>query len=201
MLLLPWWAGHVPEMVARLSPQLAPIASDLLDDLTRGTSLRASTPSTALLADGARFTFTLEQGDYARTLGRTMPPLPARAPANADTALEAIVAGIAEHVRTLDSAVAVALFKQLRDDATSERRAVGVAFLPSARAALLDPQADPKVADAARDFLHHWLFPPRPPNLHERAHDMQLRLYQALVDVPDAQIADAARTVVVKMSR
>lgn len=191
--LLPWWAGHVPDMVARISPEAAPIAAELLEDLTRSISLRASTPSRALLADGTRLTFPLEQGEYSETLGHAMPQPPARAPADVDAALSAIADGIAARVRAFDARARAALFASLRGDAQSERRDVGIAFLPAAREAMLDPEADPAVAVAAHDFLVAWLLTPPPhPQPGESATWTRRAFYRALRDVGDAQIAAAA---------
>jgi len=202
LLLLPWWGGHVPDMVARISPGLAPIAAEVLDDLTRGTSLRTSTPTQALLADGARFTFTVEQGEYARTLGWTMPPPPARAPADADAALEAIATGVAERVRAFDDAATAALFARLGGDAQTERRSVGIVFLPAAREAMLDAVADPAVAAAAHDFLVAWLLqsPPRA-SRDEVAATARRHLYEGLFDIGDTDLVAAARTAAAAYAR
>jgi len=200
LLLLPWWAAHVPAMVARISPDLAPIAAELLDDLTRGTSLRVSTPAQALFADGARLTFPLEQGEYARTLGWVMPLPPPRAPADADAAFDAIAAGVTARVRALDDAPRADLFARLGGDAKTERRAVGTVFLPAARAAMLD--ADPAVALAAHDFLVAWLVqsPPRP-SRDELADVARRRLYEGLLDIGDADLVAAARTAAAGYAR
>jgi hypothetical protein len=202
LLLLPWWAGHASEMVARIAPELAPIAAELLVDLTRGTSLRTSEPARAWLADGTRFTFTVEQGDYARTFGWTMPSLPARPPADADAALDAIADGIAARARALAAAARANLFAHLRGDAQGERRDVGVVFLPAAREAMLDADVDPAVAVAAHDFLVTWLLQPPPrPRRDEAGAATRRRFYQSLGDVGDAQIATAAHAVAAAYAR
>jgi hypothetical protein len=196
LFLLPWWAGHVPEMVARVSPQLAPIAAELLGDLTRGVSLRASTPPRALLADGARLTFPPEQGEYARTLGYAMPSPPPRPPVDADAALQAIADGIATRLRVFDAVARTSLFARLRGEAQNERRDVGVVFLPAAREAMLDAEADPAVAVAAHDFLVAWLLQPPPkPRRDEIGAATRRRFYESLLDVGDADIVAAARRV------
>jgi len=193
LFLLPWWATHVPAMVARVSPQLAPIASELLDGLTRGVSLQVSAPSRALHADGARLAFLLEQGEYARTLGYAMPLPPAHPPADADVALQAITDGITARVRGFDAATRANLFADLRGDALSERRDVGVAFLPAAREAMLDADADPAVAVAAHDFLVAWLLQPPPkPRRDEVGAATRRRSYESLFDVGDTDIVAAA---------
>lgn len=195
LLLLPWWTAHVPAMVARISPQLAPIAAELLDDLTRGVSLRVSTPSRALRADGARLAFLPEQGEYARTFGYTMPSPPAAAPIDANAALQAIADGIATRVRAFDAVARANLFARLQGDARRERRDVGVAFLPAAREAMLDADADPAVAVAAHDFLVTWLLQPPPkPSRDEVGAATRQRFYESLLDVGDAEIVAAART-------
>lgn len=194
LFLLPWWAGHVPDMVARISPGLAPIAAELLEDFTRGVSLRVSAPSRARLADGTRVEFSLEQGDYAATLGAAMPSPPPRVPADADAALQAIADGVAVRVRASDAVARANLFGRLRGAALAGRHAVGVAFLPAARAALLDADADPATAAAAHDFLVAWLIqsPPKP-RRDEAGATARRHLYQTLYDVGDADIAGAAR--------
>ena len=202
LFLLPWWAAHVPAMVARVSPQLAPIAAELLDDLTRGVSLRASAPSRALRADGARLAFPLERGEYARTLGDAMPSPPAHPPPDADAALQAIADGITARVRGFDAVARASLFAQLHGDAQSERRDVGVVFLPAAREAMLDAEADPGAAVAAHDFLVAWLLQPPPKPRHEEVGAAtRRRFYESLLDVGDADIVAAARRAAAAYAR
>ena len=194
LLLLPWWAAHVPAMVARVSPQLAPIAAELLGDLTRSVSLQASAPSRALRADGTRLVFALEQGEYARTLGYAMPSPPPRPPLDANAALQAIADGVATRVRAFDARTRADLFARLRGDAQTERRDVGIVFLPAAREAMLDAEADPAVAVAAHDFLTAWLLQPPPkPRRDEIGAATRRGFYESLLDVGDTDIVAAAR--------
>ena len=82
----------------------------------------------------------------------------------------------------------------MRGDALSERRDVGVAFLPAAREAMLDADADPAVAVAAHDFLVAWLLQPPPkPRRDEVGAATRRRSYESLFDVGDTDIVAAAR--------
>jgi len=141
-------------------------------------------------------------GEYARTLGWVMPPPPPRAPADTDAALDAIAAGVTARVRALGDAPRADLFARLGGDAKTERRAVGTIFLPAARAATLDADADPAVALAAHDFLVAWLVqsPPRP-SRDELANVARRRVYEGLLDIGDADLVAAARTAAAAYAR
>jgi hypothetical protein len=195
LLLLPWWGRHMPLAIARLDTGMARIVTDMLDDVDHVRRLRTSEPAAAWLAHGSRLTWTLDESQYKATLGWLHFAPPAVPPANADAALAAIADSVTAQMRAVGDDTRAILFDRLAGMNQTGRHDVGVAFAPAAREALLDPRTPRKVADAARAFLREWLLPPLALRKEDGAYDERRRLHRQLADVPDAEIAAAARAI------
>ncbi|HEU4663744.1 MAG TPA: hypothetical protein VFS55_06920 [Dokdonella sp.] len=193
LLLLPWWGRHMPLAIAHVDARMARVVGDMLDDVDHVRRLRASAPADALLANGSRMTWTLDESEYKATLGwlRFTPPMPA--PRDADAALALLADRVAAQMRTFDEATRATVFERLAGMTQAGRQDVDPAFAPAAREAMLDPHVPRAVADAAHAFLREWLLPPAPVRKEDGAYDERRRLHRALADVPDADIAAVAR--------
>lgn len=191
LLALPWWSEQFPRAIARLSPQVAEIISDMYADFDRTGGMVATEPRRAVLADGERVQWKVGEGVYADTLGRIHFTAPSALAANADAALTRLVDEVSAQVRAFDAPAQVALFTRLRDDKVAGLRRAGFAFVPAARAALLDAQGDPDVQRAAQNFLSEWVTQPiEQPDPHNRAYRERVHILATLADVPVPEIAN-----------
>ncbi|MBA8887210.1 hypothetical protein FHW12_001424 [Dokdonella fugitiva] len=195
LLLLPWWGRHMPLAIAHVDSRMSRIVSDMLEDVDHVRRLRASAPADAVLANGTRVQWTLDDSEYKATLGWLRFAPPAVAPANADAALAALAEAVTVQMRTIGDDNRVTLFDRLAGMSQAGRYDVGLAFAPAAREAMLDPHAPRAVADAAHAFLREWLLPPVAVRREDGAYDERRRLHRTLADLPDAEIAAAARTI------
>lgn len=140
--------------------------------------------------------WSLDDGTYAQTLGRIhlVPPTPT--PADANAALVLLSNTVASQMRGLDTGTRSALFDRLQQEKRADRRGAGLAFLSAARETMLDTRADATLAIAARGFLAAWTTPPIDlPQPTDAAFDERVRLYEALADIPDEEIADGGRAI------
>ncbi|MBS0591672.1 MAG: hypothetical protein JSR65_13705 [Proteobacteria bacterium] len=153
LLALPWWGEMLPRLIARANHNWAMIASDMLDDVTRGTRLIASAPEDAEFARGERLLWHLDQGMYADTFGRIRYRKPEPAPKSADEVVAALRAQTVAQVRTFDSTQRAALFLRLREQYEANRQNVQLLFTTAAEDTLRDAGADAAAHKAARKFL------------------------------------------------
>lgn len=153
LLALPWWSEMLPKLIARANRDWATIASDMLDDVTRGTRLIASAPDEAEFARGERLVWRLDQGAYADTFGRIRYAKPAPAPKNKDEVIAALRAQTAAQVGVMPSAERLALLRQLSQDHRNRRDQVRTVFTTAAENALRDAAADSATHKAARNIL------------------------------------------------
>ena len=131
------------------------------------------------------------------TWGRRASLRPAPRAAVAGGALASLSVSVAWQSRVLAAGTRSAVFDLLQREKRADRRGAGLAFLSAAREAMLDANADPAVTAAARGFLDAWTTPPIDlPLPTEAAFKERVRLYAALADIPDAEIADGGRAVV-----
>lgn len=196
LLALPWWGEQVPRAVERLDSRVAAFVGVMLDGFEHHGRLHASAPHEAMYASEERMLWSLDDGTYAQTLGRIhlVPPTPT--PADANAALVLLGDTVASQMRDFDAATRSALFDRLQRDKRADRRGAGLAFLPAAREAMLDARADATLAIAARGFLAAWTTPPIDlPQPSDVAFDERVRLYEALADIPDEEIADGGRAI------
>ena len=188
---VPWWGDYFPRAVTHFSSQAGDIVGMMFGDMTRHDRMVASEPADATQASGARITWRVGDSVYADTLGvfRLAPPL--ATPADLDAALAALTAGITAQVHALDDAGRQALFERLERDKLRDLRAVGIAFVPAAREALIDPNTDPAVRRAARRFLTAWVTAPSEiVDKHTPAWGEWGRIQRSLADVPVPEIAN-----------
>ena len=155
LLALPWWGEMLPKLIARANRDWAMIASDMLDDVTRGSRLIASVPEEAEFARGERLVWHLDQGAYADTFGRIHYTKPEPAPKSADEALAALRAQTAAQVRAFDSAQRATLFRRLREQYDANLQNVQRLFTTAAEDTLRDAGADAAAHKAARKFLFY----------------------------------------------
>lgn len=155
LLALPWWSEMLPKLIARANRDWATIASDMLDDVTRGTRLIASTPDEAEFARGERLVWRLDQGAYADTFGRIRYARPEPPPKSADEAIAALRAQTAAQVRGFDSAQRAALFQRLREQYDANLQNVQRLFTTAAEDTLRDAGVDAAAHKAARKFLFY----------------------------------------------
>ncbi|MBS0567811.1 MAG: hypothetical protein JSS59_10470 [Proteobacteria bacterium] len=155
LLALPWWGEMLPKLIARANRDWATIASDMLDDVTRGTRLIASTPDEAEFARGERLVWRLDQGAYAETFGRIRYARPEPPPKSADEAIAALRAQTAAQVRGFDSAQRAALFQRLREQYDANLQNVQRLFTTAAEDTLRDAGVDAAAHKAARKFLFY----------------------------------------------
>jgi len=153
LLALPWWGEMLPKLIARANRDWATIASDMLDDVTRGTRLIASTPGEAEFARGERLVWRLDQGAYADTFGRIRYAKPEPVPKSADEALAALRTQTAVQVRSFDSTQRATLFRRLREQYDANLQNVQRLFTTAAEDTLRDAGADAAAHKAARKFL------------------------------------------------
>ncbi|MEO6687917.1 MAG: hypothetical protein ABIS07_07800 [Dokdonella sp.] len=192
LLALPWWSEHIPRALARLSPEVAEVIGDMFADFDRTGLLVATEPRRAALADGERVQWKVGDGVYAETLGRIHFTAPTVAAANANAAMAGLVDEVTTQMRAFDAQTQIALFKRLREDKVSRLQRAGFAFVPAARAALLDAQRDPGVQRAAQRFLDEWVTQPiEQPDPHNPAYRERVHILATLADVPVPEIANA----------
>ena len=197
LLALPWWGEQVPRAVERLDSRVAAFVGVMLDGFEHRGRLHASAPRDAMYASAERMRWSLDHGTYAQTLGRMHLVAPTPTPADADAALALLSDTVASQMRDLDAGTRTVLFDRLQHEKRADRRGAGLAFLSAAREAMLDSRVDPAVATAARGFLDAWTTPPIDlPLPAEAAFNERVRLYGALADIPDTEIANAGRVVV-----
>lgn len=190
LLALPWWSEQFPKALARLSPQVAEVIADMFADFDRTGRMLASSPQGAALAEGARLQWQVGGGTYVDTLGRIRFVAPAAPFADANAALAGFVDIVTAQVRELDANAQVALFERLHDDKVAGLRRAGLAFVPAAKAALLDAQA-PAVQRAAQRFLGEWVTQPiEEPDARDPAYRERVHLLASLADVPVPEIAN-----------
>jgi hypothetical protein len=192
LLTLPTWVDTFPRFLAPMSGQWTEVITDMLGDLDPLDRLEATAPGGALLANGVRIQWIAAAGAYADTFGRVAPARPATAFHDADAALLALSAGVAERVAALAPSDRAALFDALRRDKRRDLKAAGIVFLGAADRTRRKP-ADAADARAARAFLEEWFVSPmETPDAHDLAFAARRKLYAPLADVPDPPIAQRA---------
>ncbi|MEO5625390.1 MAG: hypothetical protein ABIQ70_05225 [Dokdonella sp.] len=196
LLALPWWGEQVPRAVERLDSRVAAFVGVMLDGFEHRGRLHASAPRDAMYASEERMRWSLDHGTYAQTLGRMHLVPPNSTPADADAALALLSDTVAIQMGDLDAGTRSALFDRLQHEKRADRCGAGLAFLSAAREAMLDAHVDPAVAAAARGFLDAWTTPPIDlPLPTDAAFKERVRLYRALADIADVEIADGGRAI------
>lgn len=191
---LPWWGEQFPRALAHLNPQFASVISDMFADIDRTGRLIASTPREATLAGGETLIWHVGEGSYADTLGRIRFPAPAVSLSDGDAALASVAAIVTAQMQAFDASEQFKLFTRLRDDKRAGLDRAGLAFVPAARAALLDLRRSDRVRDAARSFLIAWLtMPTEVTNARDAGYRERVHVVASLADVPVAEIADSVR--------
>src|SRR5438128_2733963 len=198
LLALPWWGQELPKALGHLNVDVGAAVEQMLGDIDIEARLTASEPGEALLRNGERISFAMDRGLYADTIGRfrfvLSDPMAKR---SADEALAMLAANIAAVVGKLDRAERIELFENLRRDKQNRLADAGLAFLPAAKEALVDPKSTAELQLAARRFLSVWLETPLPePRRGEPAFEARLKLFRGLVDIPVTVIAYPASIIV-----
>ncbi len=187
---VPWWADQFPRAVARFSTDAGSVIATMFGDLTALDRMLASEPDEATLAHGSRLTWRIADSAFADTLGTFKLEQPVPAPADQDAALAALAESVAAQTRARSDANRAALFGKLERDKLRDLRAAGIAFLPAAKEALLDPQSEAGVRRAARRFLTEWVTAPTElVDQHTPAYREWGVLQRSLADVPVPEIA------------
>ena len=190
LLSLPWWGDTFPRMLSGMNREWGSVVNDMFDDISRTDRLVVTEPERALLAGGERLAWRAGDGVYADTFGRFRFPAPPVTPVSEDAALAALADTVAVQARALAAPERVELLNRLRQDKLADLRAVGIIFLPAAKEALLDPQADPAVRRAAKAFLVEWVVAPAEvPYPRDLAYNERKRLFGQLGDLPMPEIA------------
>ena len=193
LLALPWWGEEFPRVIRNLNPGFGSVIADMMGDIDITGRLTASEPAEAAQVDGDRLVWRLAEGRYAETFGRIhfVPPQPR--PADPDAALAAIADTTALQMRAFPAADRVAIFERLKSDKLHDLRGAGFAFLPAAREAVTDPEADEAVRHAAAGFLSAWVIQPVeevwPKDL---GYAQRLRMLHELTTLPIPEIATPA---------
>ncbi len=194
LLALPWWQDYLPSGLTAFDSRIASVARDIFGDMDPTDRLVATPPDDASLATGERITWRPGEGAYADTFGRFNYAAPRATPANANAALTALADSLTAQARVLPLAQRIALMDNLRRDTLRDLNAASIVFLPAAREALVDPQSDPALARAARQFLVEWARSSwTKPQPSQTAYDARLELVARLKDVPVPEIAGATR--------
>ncbi|HQY48337.1 MAG TPA: hypothetical protein PLE38_15335, partial [Usitatibacteraceae bacterium] len=193
---LPAWGDELPRYLRHLNPDMAEVVGDILGDIDITGRLVASEPGAAMLADGEILRWPAGGGAHAETFGRLRLAKPDPAPRDADEALARLTALAGAQVAAMPAAEREALFERLEADKGAGRPDAGLAFVPAARAAVLDPQAPEAVRKAAGSFLWAWVTQPveepwpRDPGFRER-----VRIFQSLADVPVTGVPVMSKSV------
>ena len=197
LLLLPWWGERMPGALAHVQPQVAEVVGDMLADIDVTGRLVASSPDAAQLAHGGeQLAWRVGEGAYADTLGSIEWASPPAPPMDAAQALAALVERVSAHVAVLAPENRAALFARLREDKEAGRYGGGLLFVPAAIATGWDGARGEDERRAAVGFLDAWVTSPvETPNPYELGFAARVELFRRLGDVPDAAIANRARSI------
>lgn len=191
---LPWWTDYFPGVISEFSTSVGRLIGDLFGDMNALDRLVATDPADATLVDGSRLAWRIGDSVFADTLGQFQLVQPKPAPPTEDAALASLAATIGSQTRALSDADRKTLFANLERDKLNDLRAAGIAFLPAAKEALMDPQAHPEVRRAARRFLTEWVTAPiEQIDQYTPAYQEWGKLQSSLADVPVPEIANMAR--------
>src|SRR5262249_46013770 len=91
---LPWWSARLPHTIANMNAGMGEILTGVLEDVNRSSSVAATTPAKARLANGERLTWRLADGHYATTLGHFRWAPPADPAGSVESARRALVASL-----------------------------------------------------------------------------------------------------------
>lgn len=197
LLALPWWSESLPRALSVVHADVGGLFGDMIDTLDRVGRLIASEPAAAARAQGARLALPAGGGIYAGTFGRIRFPRAEAPKASGDEALAALTEMVRAQVAAMPSADRAALFSRLQSDKINDLKQAGLAFLPAAREALLDPGVDDTVRASADGFLSSWVTQPViDPNPGDAGFAQRVKLYRDLSSVPVPGIANPAGWIV-----
>lgn len=196
LLALPWWGEYLPKAIAHLSVEAGTGIKNILGDIDTEARLVASEPAQALMHDGMRLGFGMQEGLYADTIGRFRFRVTHPVAKTPDAALAALTKAIADVTRGLGQEDRAELFVNLTRDRKAELTQAGLAFLPAAKEALMDPRSGEELRRAARRFLVSWTDTSLGPLRGQLAFDERVKLFRDLTDIPVDVIANPATWIV-----
>lgn len=193
---LPAWGDELPRYLRHLNPDMAEVVGDILGEIDITGRLIATEPAAALLADGEVLRWPAGGGAHAETFGRLRLAKPDPAPRDGDEALAKLTALAGAQVAAMPAAEQEALFERLEADKGAGRPDAGLAFVPAARAAVLDPQMPEAVRKAAGSFLWAWVTQPvEEPWPRDAGFQERVRIFRSLADVPVTGVPVMSKSV------
>jgi hypothetical protein len=152
LLALPWASDGLPKLVRYFNHNWGDIATDVVNDLSRGTRIEAFEPGDAWQTDGERIEIYADRGRYSDSFGK----IPFRKPPQtltAQQAMDALSEQTAVYVAGLDSASTASLFLRLRELYDANLRHTQLLFDEAALAVLKNADLDARAHTAAKKFL------------------------------------------------
>ena len=187
---LPWWGDALPRYLRHLHPGFAMVVADMLGETDITGRLVASDPADAALAGGDVLRWPPGRGDHAETFGRIRFVKPEPPPRDADAALVALTAAVATQVRAMPEGERIELFRRLERDKVAGLNGAGLAFVPAAREAVLEPRTPAEVRKSAGRFLSAWVTQPvDEPWPRDAGFQERIRIFGSLRDVPISDVA------------
>lgn len=202
LLAFPLWGGWTGTLLQRFAPEAWAVGGDVAADLGHAGAFALERVGDGSATEWQRMGWPVwgAQSAYAdllAPLGLTRPVPP---PADADAALHAAAAQVAEGLRGFDDARARAWFEALAGAHRAGQDQAGLLFVEAAREQALDPARSAAVREAASRFLWHFtLSSGLEPHPGQPAYAARLALWQRLTDFPgDPAVAHRAGWVVAR---
>lgn len=202
LLAFPLWGGWTGSLLQQQVPEAWQVGREMAEDLASPGAIAIERIDPALHADRARMVWPAwgANSAYADLIAPLQLRRPEPPPADADAALQAATAQVAERLRALDDAAATALFTALAQAHREGRDAVGLLYVEAARELALTPTRPAATRAAAVRFLQRFTLSSRwAPHPGQVAYTARRSLWRRLAEFPaDAAVANLATGVVAR---